>query len=232
VSSTGGAGQDSSAELHGLFSTMQDKQQQILEAVFGQQQYMEQNHAWMEQRLKDLERRCERVEKASDRVYTTLQGIDFEDMRQDQREMLERSQALSSPGGAASTISNQSRVGGPDRRLERQVESLAEQVSTLLAHAEETSEMRRMLWKIDLQLRQLRSESSSNLVPALGNSPQAPSPAQGNGNARSRLPLHGGGSDNDLRSAAIGTPSRRDRSQTQGEPRPSESPEWVLPGST
>merc|ERR1712113_82595 len=44
-----------------------------------------------------------------------------------------------------------------NRQLEHQVEKINEAVQQLLTHAEEGAEQRKLLWKIDMSLRQLRN---------------------------------------------------------------------------
>jgi len=159
----------------------------LMEELQNVRQHMEQRDSWLEQRLNALDRRCEKVERASDRVTASLQGFNFSDLMDSIRRItLEQQSAphqrgplqlsgqlpgqLEGNGSNAETSAahpgETSTVawgpagtfgGGAAARVERQLEQLSEQVQQLLAHAEESAEMRRLLWKIDLNFRQMRN---------------------------------------------------------------------------
>merc|ERR1719210_38681 len=61
-----------------------------------------------------------------------------------------------------STLNPSRTANSCNKRLAEQVNTLSEQVSQLLAHAEESVDNRKLLWKIDLSVRQLRSDMSNS----------------------------------------------------------------------
>jgi len=149
--------------------------------------YIEQRDTWLEQRLHAVDRRLEKVEKANDRVSAGMQGFNHEELSvtlDSLKSALERSD-----GGRRTTVqlprgkedglqasSHMHSVTTPGnevpfddfmrlnfeknrRHMEQKLDKMLEQVQQVLTHQEGAAETLRLLWKIDLSLRQMRTGS-------------------------------------------------------------------------
>eukprot|EP00928_Gymnodinium_smaydae_P014561 TRINITY_DN15354_c0_g1_i2.p1 TRINITY_DN15354_c0_g1~~TRINITY_DN15354_c0_g1_i2.p1 ORF type:complete len:1119 (-),score=273.74 TRINITY_DN15354_c0_g1_i2:219-3182(-) len=143
-------------------------------------------HEVMEQRMFALDRRNERVEKACDQLRNTMQGVDFDELMRMPTRVAENvatrvSQVLPGGGGegrqsmvvatrSGATDNGGNGNNGPASRrvLEDRVEKMAAEVKEVLALAQEASESRKMLWRIDLQLKQMKAPSPSQTLPGNG----------------------------------------------------------------
>jgi len=170
------------ADMH----AMQDEQQRLVESVetqlAEQRQYIEERDSWLEQRLSALERRCDKVQQSSEKVLSCVQGVDFTEIMNlpDRLEFLMPQRGKSSQGfsnqrqsfgnqgmeandeGGNGQSSNGSLPPAFAKKLRGQLEEIGGQVQQLVNHAEETAEQRKLLWKIDLGIRQMRQHGSSS----------------------------------------------------------------------
>jgi len=68
-------------ELYGMSSN-------VAQQLADQQKFSQEREAWLEHRLNQLERRCEKAERASDRLNSTVQNWDFDELVQNQRKLV------------------------------------------------------------------------------------------------------------------------------------------------
>jgi len=158
----------------------------VAQQLESQRKFTQDREQWLETRLNSLERRCEKVERASDRLTSNTQAWDFDDMGQNLRKILvtvtkqDRSQSKGitvSPRDNAkhfavsrNTLATGSAAAEPGDHaegnageaadlsglLEKRMGHVDAQLDKLLAHAEEATESRKLLWKIEQGVCKLR----------------------------------------------------------------------------
>mmetsp|Transcript_146752 Transcript_146752/g.365968 ORF Transcript_146752/g.365968 Transcript_146752/m.365968 type:complete len:1169 (-) Transcript_146752:49-3555(-) len=164
---------------------MHEEQQRFVESVqeqlAEQRQYIEERDSWLEQRLSALERRCDKVQQGNEKVLGCVQGVDFTEIMNlpEKLEFLMPQRGKLSQGignhkdfvcqqftdgegeeGSAQP-SNSGLPGTFAKKLKGQLEEISGHVQQLVSHAEETAEQRKLLWKIDNGIRQLRQQGLS-----------------------------------------------------------------------
>mmetsp|Transcript_94736 Transcript_94736/g.203489 ORF Transcript_94736/g.203489 Transcript_94736/m.203489 type:complete len:1171 (-) Transcript_94736:72-3584(-) len=266
------------AELKALLGSLHGEQQRtadVLEAQLREQrQLAEQRDEWMQQRLNVIDRKIEKVERANDRVFNAVQAMDAETMQLSLDKLHEMISTLG-PNGSYNEMPIVVPVDewrgeqgyGEDRRpshgaskegtkkMEVTLDSLCEQVANLAAHQEEASEMRKLLWKMDLRIRQMQSHVMNPPVVEVVAPPKEPplrqsllvkktpaSTAAGSKEPPSSAGQGAAGAANPSRppSSVAGGPAPGSRlpsvpggsrPPTPGDPpRPSDSPNWSVPG--
>lgn len=187
----GGSSAEVLAQLGRMQVAFEQQQQQMLEAVTtrlaDQQHYIEERDAWMEQRIAAVERRCEKVLIASEKVLACLQGVDFTEIMElpsRMEHMLPARRRSTFDDDNSTRSPGQSMPAGATRNLEHKLDALGEQVQNLLVQADEAAEGRKMLWKIDMGIRQIRAgvplpEHRPRMGTDTGSNAQAPSHRQG-----------------------------------------------------
>lgn len=164
---------------HGIVRQMRMMQASLdilQDAVMDQRAYIENRDHWLEQKITNLDNRCKKVEALSDRLYQLLHELDVGDLASVPRKVVH---ALNTHGGAGNVLQAPSRRfnadpeqaaiedgGGTPRsgsgsgrggtKLEQEIHDISRNVKELLAHAEESTELKKLLWKVDLNVRQMR----------------------------------------------------------------------------
>mmetsp|Transcript_13404 Transcript_13404/g.31474 ORF Transcript_13404/g.31474 Transcript_13404/m.31474 type:complete len:1091 (-) Transcript_13404:315-3587(-) len=148
-----------------------------------QRRHTQEHDDWLDKRISAMERRCDTVEQVGERLYRLLNNLDPEGLARmpekvDHILKEQRRQMESMYDGTGSEIPSGTPMGlsvarrgprssaleaSPQRleSVEAKLTQLGEQVTQLVSHAEEAAEMRRILWRIDLNLRQMKQEPGS-----------------------------------------------------------------------
>merc|ERR1719387_2256068 len=122
---------------------------------------MEQKDAWLDEKLVKTDRRCEKVELLSNRLLDVLDELDVS--------------ALASMPGKLEVVRRhtagpQANVSPQGTRLQRELQAMNEKVSRVLSLAEEGSEARQLLWRIDVNMRRGNGNGSNLAAAALKDS--------------------------------------------------------------
>mmetsp|Transcript_52777 Transcript_52777/g.94891 ORF Transcript_52777/g.94891 Transcript_52777/m.94891 type:complete len:1172 (-) Transcript_52777:100-3615(-) len=182
-SSPGGMGMDPGMEYSIVkqLQMMQASIDNLQDAVMDQRAYIENRDHWLEQKVTNLDNRCKKVEALSDRLYQLLHELDVGDLASVPRKVVH---ALNTHGGAGNSAlqaqarrwptngdegdaapaaiedgSGTPRSGsspGGETKLDKEIRDISKGVKELLAHAEESTELKKLLWKVDLNVRQMR----------------------------------------------------------------------------
>eukprot|EP00927_Polykrikos_kofoidii_P067156 TRINITY_DN62672_c0_g1_i1.p1 TRINITY_DN62672_c0_g1~~TRINITY_DN62672_c0_g1_i1.p1 ORF type:complete len:1138 (+),score=201.41 TRINITY_DN62672_c0_g1_i1:75-3416(+) len=154
-------------------------------------QEAEYRHTWLEQRITALERRNERVEKACDELVNTFSDVDFSEVVSLPRRIADvvdmrigKEMARFTGEGDENEPALRNTPTDVARRLDKRLDHLSAQISQILAHTEEDSDSKKMLWRIDMGVRQLRTgggAAGSAVGAAPANPSNTPGAAPGNG---------------------------------------------------
>mmetsp|Transcript_31619 Transcript_31619/g.69236 ORF Transcript_31619/g.69236 Transcript_31619/m.69236 type:complete len:1071 (-) Transcript_31619:108-3320(-) len=134
----------------------------IIAHLADQKRVADQRHAWLEQRFATTDRRCERIEKTVEQLKGTL-AESFEEMANlmhAQHEIMSSGQFGHSEG---SPTSKRSSTSAMMVHQEKSIDTLREQIAQLLAHAEDATESRKLLWRIDNRLRMATAGSTGGI---------------------------------------------------------------------
>jgi len=150
------------AKIDQLQSTLEATQLQVKE----HKEDHEKRYLWLEQQVASLDNKCHKIQRASDNMRSSLQSVDFNELMSVPGAVQQLNLKQSTP---TSNRSNTLLDNTTSNKLERQVQDLTDKVVQLLSHANEQSEMRNMMWRIDLSVKRLQdaftpahSDSSSN----------------------------------------------------------------------
>jgi len=153
-----------------------------------QKRYIEERDTWLEQRLNAIERRCEKVELRNETLIASWNDMDLEEFSKIPNKVESLFKSYLRPGArmftgnegigdgdggrhARSSSSCDVHDAGDKKAITARIDDLAQKVDQLVAHTEEAAEQRRLLWKIDLGIRQLRQQG-----PTLESAPVVPTP--------------------------------------------------------
>jgi len=134
------------AKIDQLQSTLEATQLQVKE----HKEDHEKRYLWLEQQVASLDNKCHKIQRASDNMRSSLQSVDFNELMSVPGAVQQLNLKQSTP---TSNRSNTLLDNTTSNKLERQVQDLTDKVVQLLSHANEQSEMRNMMWRIDLSLR-------------------------------------------------------------------------------
>jgi len=181
------------AQMQALLEAVSNDQHALMEELRTLRENATGRDEWLDTKLNALERRCEKVERASERVSSAVQVFDMDTLLERQQEIVEKALQRDSEGSMSPKHHGAGAQTSGSKKISQQIEALGEQVGQLLAHAEESADNRKLLWKVDLGLRQLRTELANGKADTQGAQSMSasvgglspPAPA---GNTNMRLP--------------------------------------------
>jgi len=140
----------------GMMNAMKRMQAQLDQQsslIQRQQEYLEQRDAWIEQRIMFMERRSEKVELSAERLIAAMQKLDVDSLSTipDQLENLNQMVGLMH----SSSSNNQ------QQHVAHQLQSLNAQVSRLQQCADEDSQARSVLYRLDVNGKQMKASQVS-----------------------------------------------------------------------
>jgi len=193
AAATGGDFSSSLAHIEEGMATLKSEQERLHATVRQQladnRQYMEERDQWIEHQFNLLSTRCEKVEGGTEKVLNHLHNGQFELIGDhltnisDFMQSLTRERARASVNRMQDGENSEESDGSKNtagakpsrgirygkKKLDERMDELTEKVSRLEQFAEENAEQRKLLWKIDLNLRQLRQsqvEQQNRRVPS------------------------------------------------------------------
>jgi hypothetical protein len=123
------------------------EQQQAL--IQRQQEYLEQRDAWIEQRIMFMERRSEKVELSAERLIAAMQKLDVDNLSHMPDQIENLAQMVNMMYSNSSTNQQQA--------VAQQLQSLNAQIARLQQVADEDSQARQVLYRLDVNGKQMKA---------------------------------------------------------------------------
>jgi len=139
--------------MHNAMKQMQAQLDQQSALIQRQQEYLEQRDAWIEQRIMFMERRSEKVELSAERLIAAMQKLDVDSLAT----IPDHLENLNQMVGLMHSSNNSSQ----QQQVAHQLQSLNAQVARLQQHADEDSQARNVLYRLDVNGMQMKAAQVS-----------------------------------------------------------------------